>query len=129
MMNKKEQAEFDDAKQQATMAISLGWPTLPKPKPMNVDRSSGNLTIGYFINVHTAITGRSWNGEIVTKGCSNGINHNPNDSTKTSTQGRGLMYETKAQALLALRWEVCEHAAKVLAAIDQAIILDDVNFK
>jgi hypothetical protein len=86
----------------------LVYPAEPKPKPMERDPSLdfSELQIGWHINAYT---------KRIDQGCFNGVNHSNWSTTKTESQGRGVFYATKEEALLALRWEVIERFQKEMA--------------
>jgi hypothetical protein len=121
-MTKKESAAFDAIEEQLASAFSLGWPQEPEPKPMTYEEvkalqgdSWNKLITGWFMN---AYFGSMHGGRSVTQGCTNGVNHDSDCTTKTSTQGMGRMYRTRDEALLAMRWDFCRQFAKKLAWVD-----------
>jgi len=115
-MTKKEQIEMDSMRRQVAHSRALCWPTMPEPMPVDMEVIRNKpfhqkLTTGWFM--HT------WNDEYrVTRGCSDGYQHSGYDDTRTTTQGPGKMYATKADALLAARWEICRRIAAVLVKLD-----------
>ena len=120
-MNKKEAAELAEAKERLARAMALHWPIEPKPDPVSVEqmRLEADAGNGLFIGW----SGWSWNDSYrVAQGCSNGVFHDADNITRTSTQGAGQFYATKDQALLAVRWELCERCAKTLAQLDAEYI-------
>lgn len=90
---------------------SLTLPPYEEPKPMKVAPDLKKLTIGWFTNGY---------GE-VSQGCSDGYNHSRWSTEKTNSQGPGCMYETKLDALRAMRWRATERAMKELGGIDALI--------
>jgi hypothetical protein len=113
-MTKKEQAIVDALRIKA----ALGWPQFEKPEPKDLTKifiretPSRYLEVGWFVN--------TYNGT-VTQGCSSSIYHDTQNTTKTSTQTRGVQYHTRKDALIVARWELCERFAQQLAKLDAEI--------
>lgn len=120
-MTKAEKERLANAERRLGVAMALHWPIDPKPEPVDVQKELkgaeyGTLYVGWWINSYA-----SWSWcvrDAIGQGCSNGTNHSSSSTTKTSTQGPGCFYATETEALLALRWELCEEFAKKLAALD-----------
>lgn len=106
------------------------WPTEVEPSPMTreeieaakvevlpADRSYSSrhrrVALGWFQN--------SYNGR-VEKGWSDGIGHGRGNWTGDhGAQQMGRMYRTEADALVAMRWEMCRDMAKKLRKVDQQL--------
>ena len=122
-MNKKEQAEMDRLRSDLALARAMRWPSYPKPAPVTREWIDANLVDGglkygkpqrvargWFINSYVSFV----SAPHVTFGCSDGYNHDREGDT-TAVQQMGCMYATKEEALQALRWEVTERVAAILA--------------
>ena len=126
-MNKKEQAEMDRLRSDLALARAMRWPSYPKPAPVTREWIDANLVDGGMQMGRRQRVARGWfiNSYIdgygsprATFGCSDGYGHN-SDGDTTTTQKMGRMYATKEEALQALRWEVTERVAAILAGIDR----------
>lgn len=121
MMNKKEQAAFDDAKNKLAAAYALSWPIDPKPSLVTQEEirricdETGKMFVGWWINKHRLL---SLSGDYIGQGCSNGTCHSIWRTDRTDSQDCGCFYLTKKDALLALRWQACEMFANSLAKLD-----------
>lgn len=130
-MNKTERAEMERLRNYLALARAMRWPSYPKPAPMSLEQIRANLVFGgikygtakqkvargWFINSYL---GGGFHQHQATYGCSDGNNHSTEGDVTTS-QNRGEMYATKADALRALRIELTEKMAKVLANVDRQI--------
>lgn len=129
-MNKKELAEMERLRADLALARALRWPSYPKPKPVTREWIEANLidgdpkygsgrpsriAQGWFYSAYLG----GYRGPDVSHGCSDGLYHSPSDPRKTTTQNMGRMYATKAEALMALRHDVTETVANILARIDR----------
>jgi len=118
-MTKKEKTLIEDLRAQLARRSAFQFPSVPKPNPVNISaeiecKPFGALFIGWYYHASLG----SWGSYRVTQGCSNGISHSPDNTQKTSTQGVGRFYQSKADALLAARWDLCEAMACILANLD-----------
>ena len=114
-MTKKEQAFVDSLKIQA----ALSWPKFEKPSPSTIKVPCDEYRAVWFQN---AFSGR------VSLGWTSGNRHNdnapiPDKDTRYSGnfQGPGRYYETRLEALRAMRWEEAEDCARRLLRIDEMI--------
>lgn len=112
-MTKKERAELEALETE----VALRWPRYEMPAnvpPPKWEPGQG-LTILWTIN---AFTGR------VTRGCTDGHSHNRDGVDRATSQRPAPpegWYETKAEALRALRIRMSEQFAEKLAAVDRQI--------
>ena len=123
-MNKTEKAEFEAFKRERDMARSLRWPEYSKPErmtaaeiKMEMAATGENVARGWFENSYS---------QLVSRGCSNGVSHNPNGD-KTSSQNAGVMYRYKSEALRVMRLKMTEQFAKDLAKVDAQIAAADLE--
>lgn len=128
-MTKAEKAEFDRIRTHA----ALRWPMAAEPVPMTkeeilaglseveVTNSSWEKTrkvaVGWRENAHNGRVERVWStghtcGTLFDGKLSGG------------SQGMGTMYRTKAEAILAMRWDMCRDFARKLFAVDQMLEAD-----
>jgi hypothetical protein len=128
-MNKKELAEVDRLRSDLALARAMRWPSYAKPASMTHEEIKASLVDGGKRFGVTQRVARGWfynaylgshSAHRVTYGCSDGLNHD-SDGDTTSTQQMGRMYATKREALQALRLDLTETCAKVLAAVDRQI--------
>lgn len=96
---------------------ALAWPTEPDPKSVDIrkeldGKSFGALYVGWWVNTYWTEHGESRDG--VGQGCSSGHSHSTWKTTKTNSQGCGVFYATKKDAILARRWALCRKFAKAL---------------
>lgn len=128
-MTKAEKAEMERLRADLALARAMRWPDYPKPASMTRDEILANLVEGkdefgrpskvargWFINSYLG----GWGGFTPSYGCSNGYSHNSNGE-RTTTQQMGVMYATKADALRAVRHELTEKMATILANVDRQI--------
>ncbi len=128
-MTKKEQAEMERLRTDLAMARAMRWPDYPKPEPMTREQIKENLVEGgerygrrqevargWFYNAYLG----GYSQPTATYGCSDGLNYNSEGDT-TSTQNMGRMYATKFEALCALRLDLTEQVARLLAGVDRQI--------
>ena len=115
-MTKKERAEFDALLQRARMHGAFHWTTpverdVPPP-------ASGGYSAGWDFNSYD--NGRVWMGWSTT--VSHGTGPIPlRDRYVSGSQGARRMFSTKAKALAAMRFEMEQKFATILARIDQQI--------
>lgn len=109
------QAHLAENDKQLLLARAFCWPTQPEPKPISHEEIEANSSYdkpmpGWFS--HT-------NAErfAATLGCSTTISHN-REGKFTTSQNMGVMYHTKAEALLVCRWQMCRSFAAALARLD-----------
>jgi hypothetical protein len=123
-MTKAEKAHVEHLETMLSYVRALKWPDYPKPACMSDEDIKAGLTtgglkwgspqkvaFGYFATP----TARR-----VTLGCSDGVSHNIDGNT-TSSQGRGAMYATEADAWRAIRHALSEEYARNLASVDAKI--------
>jgi hypothetical protein len=129
-MNKKEQAEMDALRNALAEAKAMRWPDYPAPAPVTRQWIEANLVDGGMKYGRPQKVARGWfyNSHLggygspgVTYGCSDGMNHDKVED-KTSVQGAGRMYATKLEALQALRIELTQRCAGILASVDRQIL-------
>lgn len=117
-MNKKEQAELEQAKRDAALAKALRW-TDAKPEKDVVIPERGRHTTGwdYYCTSYSGVSGR-----IYQKWSENG-RHGDGDGTEriNGSQNGIALYSTKILALKALRAEMELACANELLKIDQQI--------
>lgn len=120
-MTKAEKAEMDRLREARDMARALRWPEYAEPEPISREEvrsfvgngySDTKVMKGWFSNRHS---------EVPTLGCSNGINHNPTGTERTTSQEPGVMYRTKLDALRVIRLAKTVQFARKLAELDAAI--------
>ena len=118
-MNKKEQAEMQALREQLALAQALRWPDYTAPTPINTRSLKFNdLLVGWY--------GHEWDGGYnVGQGCTNGRYHSTHSTEKTTTQGAGVFYATRLEALRAVRLAMTQRCAKILARIDQEIVAEE----
>jgi len=128
-MNKKEQAEMQKMRDDLALARAMRWPDYPKPAPMSRDEIKAKLVEGGIQFGRRQMVARGWfynaylgwySAPRATYGCSDGLNHNSEGDT-TSTQNVGRLFVTQSDALRALRLDLTEQCARVLAAVDRQI--------
>lgn len=119
-MNKAEKAEMERLRHDLRLAKALHWPDYPRPQNSILPQSfTQGLFVGWWFNAYAG-----HDGDRVAQGCSNGTNHSTSYTDKTTTQRAAPhwgFFDTKREALLALRLEVTEQCAERLAAIDKRI--------
>jgi hypothetical protein len=115
-MNKKEQAAFDDLQAQLRIAKALRF-TEPVKTDVPIPESfrDSSLAKGWLYNAYVSGNPR------VEKSCSSSVHHSFGNDDKTTTQGACRLYSTKLRALRAMRHEVEQRVAKILADIDAEI--------
>lgn len=128
-MNKKEQAEMEALRDALAKAKAMRWPDYPMPAPVTRQWIDANLVDGGIKYGKPQKVARGWftyshidgyRRPGASYGCSDGINHDTSSDT-TSTQNMGRMYATKLEALQAVRIEVTQRVAGILASIDRQI--------
>ncbi len=128
-MNKKEQDEMQRLRDDLALSRALRWPDYPRPTPVDRDWVDANLAEGGVQYGRPQMVARGWfynayiggmRGHEVTYGCSNGMSHSSSGDLTTS-QGMGRMFATKREALQALRLELTERCAGILAVVDQQL--------
>lgn len=123
-MTKAEREKVSTLEDDLRLARSLRWPLGGAPEPMTADaiqaarihagKEMDRLALGYFMNEYSMR---------VTRGCSNGTNHNTNGVSQTTSQGIGLMYRTEAEAWRAMLHKKVREVAAVLASIENKIVI------
>lgn len=128
-MNKKEQAEMQRLRDDLALARAMRWPDYPRPAPVDREWIKDNLVEGGVKYGHASKVARGWfynayvggmSGHGVTHGCSDGIHHSTSGDA-TTTQNMGRMYATKREALQALRLDLTEQCAHILAGVDRQL--------
>lgn len=113
-MNKKEQQQMEDMKQELRLVRALRFTDKVEfdvPPPSGY---SGALTTGYH----------AWSygsGPSVEVACSSSTSHAYGSTVKTNSQGCRSLYSTKLLALRALRYGVEQECASRLARVDAMI--------
>lgn len=128
-MNKKERAEMERLREDLALAKAMKWPDYPMPSTVTRQWIDDNLVDGGVkYNIHQKVA-RGWfyNANILsfnrhrpTYGCSNGMTHAVEGDVTTS-QSAGRMFATKLDALRALRLDLTEQCATILASVDKQI--------
>lgn len=116
-MNKKEQAEMQELREQLAMAKALKWPSYTAPRSFDYS----NYKFEYSKPLQGWFQWSNGTDYRVTLGCSSGVSHSTDNPTKTSTQTGGRFYVSKLDALKVARCQMSERFAKVLAKIDAEI--------
>lgn len=123
-MTKTEKERMDRLEKAVALARSMRWPEYPEPAPMTQEEKKAALVDGGTRYGQIQRVARGWfhnsHSKTVTYGCSDGIGHSPTGDT-TSSQGAGLMFATKVDALRAMRLEMTERYAEELAKVDAEI--------
>lgn len=114
-MNKKEQAELEQARTDRDMALALRFRSEPLPERMKPAEDYRELRQGWSKNAFT----RS-----VSPGCFTSQSHAIGYTHSTCSQGSGTFYATRLEALLALRHEMTVKYANHLAIVDRGIDLE-----
>lgn len=121
-MTKAEKDRMANLERGIKLARAMHWPRYSIPEPMTRDvildarvpvgvRNIRMACPGYFANPYT---------RKVTKGCSDGYNHNF-DGDQPTTQGMGEMYRTEREAFIVLRMALTEMYATALASVDERL--------
>lgn len=125
-MNKKEQAAFDALQKERDMAYAFAWPSQAEPKPYtreDIEVLQGGkwaaLVKGWWMNPYSATSRMGHIFDCLGEGCTSGHSHSTSHTHKTTTQGMGVFYATKEDAILALRWEVCRTFENSLMLINK----------
>lgn len=133
-MNKKEQAELEQAKQDATINRALRWsdgefkPDIPPPSSMDYSGPkslSDSHTRGWISRFWSSFSHESPT-RFIGKGISSSISHG-SDWVKTSTQNPIALHSTRLRALRSLRQQAEKDFAKFLAEIDKEIEKEEKN--
>lgn len=127
-MTKAERAEMERLWADLAMARAMRWPSYPKPAPMTLEDIKANIVDGGVQYGRPQKVARGWfyNAYLshsypdVTQGCSTGFVHSTSGDVAT-TQNRGRMYARKVDALRAMRHDLTEFVASILAKVDQQI--------
>lgn len=128
-MNNKEKAEMERLRADLALARAMRWPSYPKPAPVTAQWIKDNLVDGGVRYGQPQKVARGWfynaylggySSPSATYGCSDGVHHNTQGDT-TASQNAGRMFATKREALEALRIDLTEMVAKVLAGVDRQI--------
>ena len=124
-MNKAERARVEELEREA----AFRWPTAPEPQPMTLEeikaafveiaprdqsvRYRQAAALGWVHNAYSQTVEPAW---------STGVSHGRGNHTGDGgSQGRGRIYRTRAEAALAMRWEMCRAFAAQLRAVDLLI--------
>lgn len=129
-MTKKEQAEMDRLRDARDFARALRWPEYAEPTKIPVpDGPFGFHTQGWDFRVQRAVemAGRPHRSaddlviEAWSESNAHGMGQHITGFGRSASQGGIELYETRADALRALRLDVTERFARVLATIDAEI--------
>lgn len=105
--------------QELLLSRAFCFPTQPEPKQM----SSDEVKTAVEASPKKLITGWFWNAYAdnfrITQGCSDWVYHNSNGVDKITTQNMGRIYSSRADAILAARWDMCRRFAAALARLDK----------
>lgn len=116
-MNKKEQAAFDALKTELAIAKAFCF---KEYAPVKIDTEAAIQGLE-CTDVVVAWCANHYQGS-VSQGCFSYVYHSTHSTTKTSTQTRGgPWYETKREALMAVRLVKQQEYAKSLALLDMQI--------
>ena len=123
-MTKDERATMDRLQTE----LAFRWPTEAEPMPVTRDWIETNkvaltlrdrsvtrarhAAIGYSANPYSGEIGDMW---------SDGLSHGPNHTGDGASQRMGVMYATRRDAAVAMRWAMCREFANKLRAVDVAI--------
>ena len=124
-MTKAEKAKMEELE----TALALCWPSYVEPATMTVEEIKANIVelikgdasvfrtrraaLGWFYNAHYREVSQGW---------SDGTYHSRNNITgDLGSQTRGQIYHTKADAAMAMRFEMSRDFAKKLASVDRII--------
>lgn len=118
-MNKKEQAAFTELQEQLRLAKALRWTEpvsadIEPPKSITQER----LRKGWLYNGYIGGYGSSGR---VDRACTSCSSHSFGNDDKTTTQRPRWLYSTKLRALKAMRHDIENQVAKILANIDEQI--------
>lgn len=111
-MNKKEQAEIEELRNQLRIAKAFRFTEKVEPDVPIPELFSRELSKGFSFNSYT--------GEI-SRACSSSISHSVHNDEKTTTQCPRCLYSTRTLALKAMRYEMEQRFAKELADVDKQI--------
>lgn len=117
MMNKKERALVEALTLELSIARAMCFKEYA-PKQIDTQaalegKAFSDLVVAWYANTHNCSA---------SQGCFNAVHHSVSSTTKTSTQQRGgPWYETKREALMAIRVAKQRQFAEVLASLDRQI--------
>jgi hypothetical protein len=135
-LTKPQREEFDRLTAERDMARALRWPEYTKPQPMTRAEIDLELKAGNTVqapsdyrsgprDVFVGWTFSTYRDGQVYKIGSDGHGHT--HLSGSWSQGGGLIYRHKVEAVAALRYEKTEEFAKALAAIDRMMIDADAE--
>jgi hypothetical protein len=124
-MTKTEKERVAQLERDLALAKAMRWPGYPSPAPktraeIEKSKTEGAPRYGQISMVARGWFANSYSEGKVSYGCSNGVNHG-SDGDKTTTQGMGRMYATEVDAWRAVRVEMTELFAAILARVDGKI--------
>ncbi len=122
-MNKKEQAEVAELRNQLYLARALGWSHAPEPERMPIPTGFNKYANGWDYN---AYFGSSFGRPDAERAWTSSINHGSGHVTDPSkrpsaSQNSKCLFFTRLDALVALRLELEKNTAKILAEVDRKI--------
>ncbi|MGZ5080857.1 MAG: hypothetical protein ACXWHZ_15715 [Usitatibacter sp.] len=117
-LSKKVQAHIEALQAERDAARAMRWPDYSMPQPMDA-KALGLKFSEIATGWHSHTVARA--DVTVNLGCFSTIYHNPWGTDRTTSQGSGRFFATKADALRAARIEITELVAKRLALIDAQI--------
>lgn len=124
-MTKAEKERMAQLERNISLLKAMKWPDYSKPASMTKADIEANLVQGgkQYGSVQRVARGwfsNSYDQGRVSYGCSNGTNHSSSGDI-TTTQGMGRMYASELEAWRAIRHEMTERFASVLARVDGEI--------
>ncbi|WP_247879408.1 hypothetical protein [Azospirillum sp. TSA6c] len=124
-MTKAEKAEMDNLRAARDMARALRWPEYAEPAKLAVPKF-GEFTEGWTFNSFGVENGPSAIERAVRLAWSESICHGdggyrPRETGRSASQNGVQLFETRADALKAMRLQVTQTYARTLAQIDAAI--------
>lgn len=127
-MNKKEQAAFADLEHRLRLAKALRFtePVERDVQPPVYGSGGSGLRKRYDYN---AYIGGYGSGPRVEKACTSSVGHCFGDDTETTTQNPKALFSTRLLALRALRNNVENQVAEILAKIDEQIEEEKASIK
>lgn len=110
------QEEWKQQAKDLALSRSFCWPTSPEPKPVHTDALLGDAWRKLYVGWHVHTNGEHYE---VRQGCCSRVYHNTHGIYKTTTQGTGTFYQSKMDALIVARWQLCRRFAESLARLDE----------
>lgn len=111
VMNKAEKEALESARIEA----ALRWPTEANPQPLTMKLGDIGEIDGWTFNAHVRFVERAWRGQ-------NYSGYYRSDGTKSDgSRTFRVIYPTKRDAILAMRWALCREYAKLLRGCDIAL--------